>query len=986
MLQTGVDAVTGRNGQSPLLLAANPVCVRLLVESRFGRALLLGHEDPVLVTEALLQKICKMGHGPDVDHLIHAVNAVLGTGLFRAALRKRGSGFRVFESERLAKLGPHEMEPPADPTSTIAVTWCNFSEAERAVYAEKEAWARKGMSEELLAVRIQSAAVAGEETAREWERAQSALGRQEWTRVQDETRAVFRECRLAFDQAIADLNGVQNAVNVEERAQRRVELRDLIVATRPKVIAALGSLEREMKFVSHAMHFVDPSSDCARAADAAVSAFKAEVECLVALKESMELMEGPLKLLRSAKSADSFAHQLKARDSALKELQVRLAALDIGMVRASIAKAKEDAAKQFAARIAKLERMKRALVAPMVALDEKREELDRAIAAGARVEAVKAAVAAARRVLDRCKQRLTIAETELTHATEDFAVGVGSEADVNEAKKKAADARVAVAASRAKYEDAVRDLVAVRQAGFPELQCPAPARADCFPQVPTIGAKDLGELHLMPRLGAGSFASVYQIELPLVGLCAFKKFEGVVDRATLAREAAAMWELRHSEQIVRLLMLCEEPGNLGLVLELVEGGSLGALLHERKERLPESATLQILHDVARGLECVHAHKQVHLDVKSDNVLLTAQRRAKLSDFGSSKEMRNTYRDTMVRVTRQWCAPEAIQDPPQITAACDVWSFGMLMYEMLTGNIPYHDVAEVKLLQLVARGEVPSVEGIEERFVAVMRQCWQLDATARPSATQLVALIGELMKRDCLVCLSSVPLTGGVLCSREAAFLCNGCVAETMESVLKTDSAWRPDGSLAWKDTVFELSRMRLAVSAELFDRWQAAQLRAKEAQVREALRVQMEQERRRWDEMGAVERAVGVILNDLLQFSCPSCKGKLEYERGCMAIYHNKSNGGCDARFCAFCERICKDGDEAHRHVAECDANALRLPWFPNEAEAATMFAQVQRRLQIQRLQLFFQRLEDGHREAVFAKVEQHLRVLHISRQDVLGN
>ncbi len=143
------------------------------------------------------------------------------------------------------------------------------------------------------------------------------------------------------------------------------------------------------------------------------------------------------------------------------------------------------------------------------------------------------------------------------------------------ARTKLAEAKAAVERSRSKYEEAMRDLVVVRQAGFPELKCPAPVREDRFPMVPTIAAADLGEPKQTDQLGKGSFASVYQVELPLVGPCAFKKLEGLVDRNALMREAAAMWDVRHCEDIVRLLMVCDEPKQLGLVLELAEAGRWG---------------------------------------------------------------------------------------------------------------------------------------------------------------------------------------------------------------------------------------------------------------------------------------------------------------------------------------------------------------------------------------------------------------------------
>ncbi len=94
--------------------------------------------------------------------------------------------------------------------------------------------------------------------------------------------------------------------------------------------------------------------------------------------------------------------------------------------------------------------------------------------------------------------------------------------------------------------------------------------------------------------------------------------------------------------------------------------------------------------------------------------------------------------------------------------------------------------------------------------------------------------------------------------------------------------------------------MRHAVSKELFEQWQAAQLRAKEKEVTDRLKTEMEQERLRWNEMGAAERAAVAIVNNVLPFSCPQCKGKIVYDKGCMAMFHNEEVGGCGARIAPF--------------------------------------------------------------------------------------
>jgi hypothetical protein len=152
--------------------------------------------------------------------------------------------------------------------------------------------------------------------------------------------------------------------------------------------------------------------------------------------------------------------------------------------------------------------------------------------------------------------------------------------------------------------------------------------------------------------------------------------------------------------------------------------------------------------------------------------------------------------------------------------------------------------------LIERGATPEPKDVDIRFAPMMHQCLMVHAAARPSSSQLVAFIGALLQYDCEVCGSVFPFTQGVLCIREVAFLCNSCLGAAMESALKTDAAWCPGGSLAWNDDVVELCKMRSAVGGDLFERWQAAQLRGNERQVRDRLRAEMDEERRRCQAWG----------------------------------------------------------------------------------------------------------------------------------------
>jgi hypothetical protein len=253
-------------------------------------------------------------------------------------------------------------------------------------------------------------------------------------------------------------------------------------------------------------------------------------------------------------------------------------------------------------------------------MDSKRKDLERALDAAKHINAVQAKIAEAMKRLERSKREVKQAEMKIKDADEDFEDGSGTKDEVDIARAKLEVAQENVRRSRLKYEAAVSSLIDIRQAGYPDLRCVAAAKVDRFPDVSAVLFSDLT---VMEKIGGGSFAYVFKVELPVTGMCAFKQLRGDIPDEVLMKEASAMWDMRHSEHVIKLLKVCREPGNQGL-LELAEGGSLGELVPKRKEKLKESEILQILHDVAAGLEFVHHRNHVHLDVKADNVLLVSQ--------------------------------------------------------------------------------------------------------------------------------------------------------------------------------------------------------------------------------------------------------------------------------------------------------------------------------------------------------------------------
>ncbi len=623
---------------------------------------------------------------------------------------------------------------------------------------------------------------------------------------------------------------------------------------------------------------------------------------------------------------------------------------------------------EFAARREEVKSLVLEIVKRAGEFEKQCERQTRTLLAESEIKIVTEKASESLKKLERAKRDVGQAESKLRNAMEDGG-------DIAKAEAKLSDAKCRVIQCRAVYEQAVAAMLAVRQSGYPEMQCVAAANHDPFPCVPTIGFGEMGDD--WTKIGGGAFADVLRVELPVTGPCAFKQLRHAVDIDVLMKEAAAMWQLRHSEHVVRLLKVCTDAGHQGLLLELAESGSLGDLIHQRKEKLAWGQILQALHDVASGLECVHEHSQVHLDVKADNILLTRAMRAKLGDFGAAKRAQATFRDTKLALTMQWRAPEMLQQLPRISPACDIWSFGMLVYELATGKVPYENVKIHNVLGHVVAGKLPDVSKADRRLVRIMQLCWHHEPNKRPSAAALVAEIGALMSRPCCSCMNAVVLSKGILSSDAQTFLCGPCVPEALESQMQ---AARSDGTLVLGEkAVFELHSFKGVIGEELLLRWQNATHLVRQREIQGLLDSQVEAAKRKWEAMSIPDRVADAIRNDVLPCRCPKCRFRLFYEGGCFALTCTL----CHARFCAFCESVFANGEVLHEHVSQCPQNVLRVDWLPPAAQQQATFAPVQRVRQIRQVRERLAPLDEETRSQVLRLVNKELATLKIGPKDL---
>ncbi|OQR85635.1 protein kinase [Achlya hypogyna] len=210
------------------------------------------------------------------------------------------------------------------------------------------------------------------------------------------------------------------------------------------------------------------------------------------------------------------------------------------------------------------------------------------------------------------------------------------------------------------------------------------------------------------------------------------------------------------------------PRNIEMVVEYMEGGDLRCLLARDPPLVTSwpSYKVQVAVDVLNGLLYLHSMDIVHRDLKARNVLLTTTLRAKLTDFGVSRMVSEHGTMTMGVGTFRWAAPEVFRDH-KYTVAADIYSFGMLLVELATHDVPYAtvDISTYALMQALRDGQPrpPPYSPTPDcpSFVHTMIQdCLQDDPAARPTAMDLAARLSEHLP-------AQPEINGNVECQRHS---------------------------------------------------------------------------------------------------------------------------------------------------------------------------------------------------------------------------
>ncbi|BAT83196.1 hypothetical protein LR48_Vigan03g002900 [Vigna angularis] len=268
-------------------------------------------------------------------------------------------------------------------------------------------------------------------------------------------------------------------------------------------------------------------------------------------------------------------------------------------------------------------------------------------------------------------------------------------------------------------------------------------------------------------LGEGSFGTVYKAVMPTGEVVAVKMLapNSKQGEKEFLTEVLLLGRLHH-RNLVNLLGYCVDKGQLMLVYEFMSNGSLENLLYDEEKELSWDERLQIAVDISHGIEYLHegaVPHVVHRDLKSANILLDHSMRAKVSDFGLSKEEIFDGRNSGLKGTYGYMDPAYITSS-KFTVKSDIYSFGIIIFELITAIHPHQNLMEYINLaamdydgvdgildkQLVGKCSVEEVR----QLAKIAHKCLHKSPRKRPSISEVSqAILGirqrqrRLMKED-----------------------------------------------------------------------------------------------------------------------------------------------------------------------------------------------------------------------------------------------
>ncbi|XP_069882583.1 proto-oncogene tyrosine-protein kinase receptor Ret-like [Dipodomys merriami] len=284
-----------------------------------------------------------------------------------------------------------------------------------------------------------------------------------------------------------------------------------------------------------------------------------------------------------------------------------------------------------------------------------------------------------------------------------------------------------------------------------------------FPRENLVLGKALGEGEFGKVVKATAFHLKGRVGYTTVAVKMLKENASPSELRDLLSEFNLLKQVNHPH-VIKLFGACSQDGPLLLIVEYAKYGSLRSFLRDRRNEwaLTMGNLISFAWQISRGMEYLAEMKLIHRDLAARNILVAEGRKMKISDFGLSRDVyeADTYvKRSKGRIPVKWMAIESLFNDIYTTQS-DVWSFGVLLWEIVTlGGNPYPGIPPERLFNLLKTGHrLERPYNCSEEMYSLMLQCWKQEPDSRPVFADISKDLEKMMvkSRDYLDLAGCIP--------------------------------------------------------------------------------------------------------------------------------------------------------------------------------------------------------------------------------------